>query len=450
MKKLIACVLVLVLCLSVFAGCEKDSAEKTSELQSAKDYVYNTYKNANDTYIADYKVIGKVIIGDKSYAITWTTDAAEENVKIVPGDDGMVTIDINETNPEDVSYTLTATISDDKGNTETVTLNRHTPGAVILDAGMTYEEIVEAGYKLPDGVAMEEKLRLFGTITKIDTAWNPDYKNITVTIQVGDMADKPIMCYRLAGEGADKLAVGDKITVEGTLKNYKGTIEFDAGCQLIVVGLDAKDPKPVLDAAYTLPDGVAMNDPATLVGVISKIDTAWNPDYKNITVTIVCEGDEARPMMCYRLKGEGADTLAVGDTIQVTGTIKNYKGTIEFDAGCTLDGVVKAAAEETPVVAPENPADIVTAAFALEEGGALPYVATLTGEVKTIDTAYNEQYGNVTVTIETEGQLIQCYRLKGDTAATLAVGDKITVTGSITNYKGAVQFGAGCTFVPAA
>ena len=110
MKKFIACVLVLVLCLSVFAGCEKDSAEKTSELQSAKDYVYNTYKNSNDTYIADYKVIGKVIIGENSYAITWTTDAAEENVKVVPGDDGMVTIDINETNPEEVSYTLTATI----------------------------------------------------------------------------------------------------------------------------------------------------------------------------------------------------------------------------------------------------------------------------------------------------------------------------------------------------
>ena len=32
----------------------------------------------------------------------------------------------------------------------------------------------------------------------------------------------------------------------------------------------------------------------------------------------------------------------VGDTITVSGTIKNYKGTIEFDKGCTLDAVVKA------------------------------------------------------------------------------------------------------------
>ncbi|MBQ6890231.1 MAG: hypothetical protein IJN53_04355 [Oscillospiraceae bacterium] len=447
MKKFIAFALVLVLCLSVFAGCEKDSVEKTSDLQSAKDYVYNTYKNASDTYIADYKVIGKVLVGDKTFAITWTTDAAEENVKIVPGDDGMVTIDINETNPEEVTYTLTATIADDKGNTESVTLNRFTPAAVIVDAGMSYEEIVEAGYKLPEGIAMEETLRLFGTITKIDTPYDANYKNVTVTIQVGDMADKPIMCYRLKGEGADKLAVGDKITVQGILKNYKGTIEFDAGCELLAVGLDAKDPKPVLDAAYSLPEGIAMTEPSTLVGVITKIDTPYDANYKNVTVTIVCEGDEARPMMCYRLKGEGADTLAVGDTIQVTGTIKNYKGTIEFDAGCVVEAIVKSAEE---IVAPENPADIVAAAFALPEGGALPYEATLTGEVKSIDNPYNEQYGNVTVTIETEGQLIQCFRLKGDTAATLAVGDKITVTGYIANYKGAVQFGAGCTFVPAA
>ena len=41
-------------------------------------------------------------------------------------------------------------------------------------------------------------------------------------------------------------------------------------------------------------------------------------------------------MQCYRLKGEGADQLAEGDVITVTGTIKNYKGTIEFDAGCTF------------------------------------------------------------------------------------------------------------------
>ena len=33
--------------------------------------------------------------------------------------------------------------------------------------------------------------------------------------------------------------------------------------------------------------------------------------------------------------------LTEGDTITVTGLLKNYKGTVEFDKGCTLDAVVK-------------------------------------------------------------------------------------------------------------
>ena len=193
---------------------------------------------------------------------------------------------------------------------------------------------------------------------------------------------------------------------------------------------------------------MSMTEPVTLVGVISKIDTAWSDQYKNITVIIVCDGDTERPMMCYRLKGEGADKLAVGDMIQVTGTIKNYKGTIEFDAGCTLDAVAKGeAAEDEPVEAPTDPAEIVNAAFALKDGESLPYTATLTGEIKSIDTAYSADYKNITVTIQIGDKQIQCFRMKGEGADKLTVGNTIEVTGTITNYQGKVQFGAGCTFV---
>ncbi|MBR6527886.1 MAG: hypothetical protein IKT45_08110, partial [Lachnospiraceae bacterium] len=154
------------------------------------------------------------------------------------------------------------------------------------------------------------------------------------------LTDKPIMCYRLKGEGAENLAVGDKIGVVGIIKNYKGTIEFDAGCQLI-------DPAALADvkvaaAAYALAEGIAMTSESTMTGVITAIDNPYSADYKNITVTIVAGGASDYAIMCYRLTGEGADTLAVGDTITVTGTFKNYKGTIEFDAGCKLGAVVKA------------------------------------------------------------------------------------------------------------
>ena len=95
-------------------------------------------------------------------------------------------------------------------------------------------------------------------------------------------------------------------------------------------------------SAYALEAGLSMNDASTMTGIITSIDTAWSDEYKNITVTIVPGGLTDYAVQCYRLSGEGAETLAVGDTITVSGTIKNYKGTIEFDKGCTLDAVVKA------------------------------------------------------------------------------------------------------------
>ncbi|MEE0970338.1 MAG: hypothetical protein U0M06_13285, partial [Clostridia bacterium] len=121
--------------------------------------------------------------------------------------------------------------------------------------------------------------------------------------------------------------------VVGTLKNYKGTIEFDAGCTLTTASIsEAK----ALFEAYTIEDGASATAPTTLTGTIATIDTEYSAEYKNITVTIVVGGLEDYKIMCYRLSGEGAEALAVGDVITVTGTIKNYKGTIEFDQGCTF------------------------------------------------------------------------------------------------------------------
>ena len=120
----------------------------------------------------------------------------------------------------------------------------------------------------------------------------------------------------------------------GIIKNYKGTIEFDQGCML--VPNDAYHSVKNALSGYKLQDGEAQEVAKTITGVISNINTAWSEDYKNITVTIVVAGLEDYKIMCFRLSGEGAADLAVGDTITVTGTLKNYKNTIEFDQGCTL------------------------------------------------------------------------------------------------------------------
>lgn len=252
---------------------------------------------------------------DVTYA--WTSDSEYAVV-----DGGNLVVTVPET-PATATITLTATCG-----AETVTKTF----AVSLTALATEADVVNAAYALGDGESIPGSYTLSGVITKIDTAYSEQYGNITVTIVVGDMADKPIMCYRLKGEGAATLAVGDNITVTGKIKNYKGTVEFDSGCTLDAV----KTQAALVDEAYALAEGSAMDVKCTLTGVITTIDTAYSEQYGNITVTIQIGDMADKGIMCYRLKGEGAADLAVGQTITVYGKIKNYKGTIEFDSGCVL------------------------------------------------------------------------------------------------------------------
>lgn len=451
MKRLIAWTLLLAMCVAVFAGCSNEKTpeptaapteataapteaptEAASGLNDAVAYVKTIYKNAAEVTAKDYQVVGTVPVGLERFEVVWSVDVAEDLVAIVVGEDGMVTVDVNEESTEEVAYVLTATLTDGK-DTETLSWNHILPATMDVD-GMTYAEIVDMAYALEDQVSTEDSFRLFGTIVSIDTPWSDDYQNITVTISVAGREDKPIQCYRLSGEDAKDLAVGDAITVEGVLKNYKGTYEFDKG---VLVGIgEHVDQAALLKAAFALGEGAAMDYPAVLTGTIVEIPTAWSDEYGNITVNMGF-GDQI--VQCYRLTGEGAKDLAVGDTITVAGVIKNYKGTIEFDKGCKL----------VPNDAYHSVKNALSG-YKLQEGEAQEITKTITGTVSVIDTAWSEDYQNITVTIIVAGledYPIMCYRLSGEGAKDLAEGSVITVEGVIKNYKGTIEFDQGCTLV---
>ena len=441
MKKIISIALLLALCLSLFAGCGKNN----EGLDKAKKYLDAYFQSEPVETAADYTLIGVVMIDGVTYTVDWTCDNAQV---IITRKDKTVFFDIPACGAEAVNYVLTATISDAKGNKITATYNKTIPASA--GAGKTDEQIVEEAYKLEDGKTMEGVSTLTGKITMIKTPYDSGYKNITVIIQIGNLSDKRIECYRLKGEGAENLAVGDTITVSGTLKNYQGTIEFDAGCTLdkVVKGevvTAPTDPKEILAAAYALSAGDSLPYSATLTGEITSISSPYAEQYQNISVMIKVED---KIFQCYRLKGEGAKDLAIGDTITVTGTLTNYNGNVQFGQGCTLDKVVKGEGPVVTPTAPTDPKEIVDALYALKAGETLPYSATLTGKITKIDTAYSPDYKNITVTIVIEGREdkpIVCYRLKGEGAENLKVDDIITVTGTLTNYNGTFEYTSGCT-----
>ena len=353
MKKIISIALLLALCLSLFAACGKDAPEETPNLlPDAKAYLINMYQTAGKDEVMvlnlDKDVLSSVTIDGVKFNVEWTikiTEGASDSVKIIGSKKANhVTIDIPDQAETDILFTATATVKDGNGKTESVSFNYKINASKA--AGLTYEQIVEEAYKLETGAMMDGSATLEGKITLVKTPYDPSYENITVIIQIGDLKDKKIECYRLKGDGAADLAIGDTIKVTGVLKNYNGTIEFDAGCVLesVVKGESVTAPtdmKEIVKAAYALPAGESLPYEAVLTGVITSIKTPWDDGYGNISVIISVEGCDDKPILCYRMKGDGASTLAEGDTITCTGFLTNYNDTIEFTAGCLVSNIVK-------------------------------------------------------------------------------------------------------------
>ena len=177
MKKLISVILALVMVLSL-AACGGSKAPETtapateapateapvSGLADAVAYVKTIYKTAEGTVTGkDYQVVGSVPVGAETYEITWTVDVTEDLVTIVKGEDGLVTIDVNEGSSEEVAYVLTASLTDGT-ETKTLSWNHILPATMDVD-GLTYAEIVALAYALEDQQATEDAYRLFGTVT---------------------------------------------------------------------------------------------------------------------------------------------------------------------------------------------------------------------------------------------------------------------------------------------
>ena len=286
-----------------------------------------------------------------AWVVEWTpgeeqppVDSSSSNTDVPPADDSSSSnTDVPPADDSSSSNTDTPSSSEDS----TTPSNPTTPA-----------EIVNALYALADNESMTGPFTVTGVITALDTYNNP-------TIVVENMTDKPVYCYKLKD---DRFVVGATITVTAdSMKNYKGTYEF-MNCTLDSIELpgdvppaddssssntdtpsssedsttpsNPTTPAEIVNAAYALEKGASLSGTYTLTGVVFAVTDAFNSQYNNVTVIIIVDGMTDKPMTCYRMKGEGADIIGKADTITVTGAIKNYNGTVEFDSGCTLDSYV--------------------------------------------------------------------------------------------------------------
>lgn len=425
-------------------------------LENARAYLAAMYKDDRGTVARrDFSVVASVVVGGETFAVVWTTDTPDY-VTITPSDDNKVLVDIVEAPTEEVNFKLIATMTDAKGNTVTVEIPRiieaveasgvewvSTPaadtaykyavqqnnlGQTLYFAGAlsgnyvqtttnpfespdVFVEEVEGGSRLyfMDGETKtyieiidrgngDGKVKATLT-TEPSNVWTWDAERKTFTMAVND-STWYLGCYNTFNTFsasdvsyiADVSKIGDSQFPAG-LYTVEGFMDLQPAFEEEVVDFSTMTAAEIVAYAYGLKDGEAAPAEATLTGVITEVKTAWSDDYKNITVIIEVEG---KTIECFCLKGDDASALVVGDTITVTGILKNFSGTVEFDSGCKLSKRVPASVDPTEPTLPTVPTEpteptepVEPEAFELKNGDKVViYVAAYGKALSTEKTGY--------------------------------------------------------------
>ncbi len=161
------------------------------------------------------------------------------------------------------------------------------------------------------------------TVCAVNGAWNTDYNNMNVTVT--DASGETLYVYRLATE----VALGDIITLTGTMATYNEARQIAQGATAVITGHDSSYDYEEMTILQAL---AAADDTNVIVtGTVVTIDTAWSTQYKNMSVTI--SDGESNTLYLYRL----ATQVGLGDVITVKGCMATYNGARQIAAGATAE-----------------------------------------------------------------------------------------------------------------
>lgn len=254
MKKLLAVALVLVLCLSVvLVACDKkggggttDSNNPVAKLDAAADAVYKLNKDSIPSETTSSFDLSKAVPleGIYSFPIEWTVNT--DKIQIVDKGNGtQVTVKIPERSPEEIVYTLTATVKADDGSTKSVTFERKVPQFVVA----TYDEYIAAceakdanktynivGYVV--GVNADKDSSSVGSLWIMDKDGHGYYAYAPVVTDAVKASRETINA---------EFPFGTEVIVNGTLTLYNGAYEFNKGCTVKKTGRTAAQDNVTLD-----------------------------------------------------------------------------------------------------------------------------------------------------------------------------------------------------------
>ena len=425
MKRTIAWILVLVLCLGVFAGCTKTPVASTNPgttagaaenegLQKAAKYLKALYNTAPVETGVDFERTTIVPVGTVQYTVTWAVDVAEDLVKIVAGENNTVVIDVNEDNQTETAYKLTATVSDKDGNKKEVVFDHILPKAVAKDGTeFSVAEIIAMGAAKEHNTYTDYKYKVTGVITEV---YNTQYGNMKITDDAGNI----LTIYgTFSADGAlryDAMEVkpvaGDTVTIYGIVGQYNGTPQIKNGWIVAHTpgeGGTTEDPtEPSTPADPTTPTEPKPTDPVTPPAsepaadstlsvkdainlalskehniyttgkyyVTGKITEIYNTQYGNMKIT----DDAGNILTIYGTYSADGSTRfdamsnqpKVGDTVTIYGIVGQYNGTPQIKNGWIVK-INGSAPSTDPVTPPAPPASNLSVVDSLEVGKAYKF-----------------------------------------------------------------------------
>lgn len=406
---------------------EKSDAEKVEEAKAALTL------DVTSTGVS-FKL---PLVGENGATISWTS--SNTDVIAINGEDAVVTAPAADTlvkltasikigeaqDTKEFDVTITATIPEFdvtitqpaaggtvavKNGAEVVANGKVQQGTVLTITATPQDDKHELVAIKVNGKAIEAVDGVYSvnvTEPVTITAEFKEIKNVTVTIAAVENGKVEVKKGADAVADNQVLRDGDVLTITATANaGYKVSAikvngEAIKGNTYTITGAEA-DGKVAITveiAEYTQADIV--NDAYalgkdqtlgkfTLTGVITAINTPYNSSYKSITVVIVVEGLTDKPIECFNMKGEGAETLMQNDTITVTGTIKKYGSKVEFDSGCTFkDRVVGSSSLGLDVNTSKN------ATVTIEDG----MTSALNGSTFTFTVSVSEGYEIIAVKV---------------------------------------------------
>ena len=465
-------------------GSSNSSTAQTHEadLTQAKQAVLVPLASMASTSNKPYTVpnsfsfMGETAVYDISWTVTDAQGNAVTGVSIVEGEGDTDTVMISVS--EDVAYVLTATLTCPDGCCSTTyTLNR-TASAAPIPVAIKAAPVENTAYKLYvyQGATSEDcfltggmkNTYYFETTSDYEESIDLYVKNVTGGFNLYHVVNNENVYINIVKSGTHTNAKYQKISENATPTVWTWNTTWNT----IATVLEGSTYYLGCDGTYNTVEPQYKTDSNYFMGYLCEMkdrsEVPVTTDAEKVATTITELKVDERFTLDKRitLPTQGSKYAEVSVTWAATGSAASLSAnildlTIPTEAATvTLTATIKCGTETDTktfeiAVGPKsvevaNKTDataILTAAKNLAKGEELPGEGyTLTGAITSIDTAWDSQYNNITVSIKVGEDTLKCYRLKsGDAnAENLKVGDVITVVGKLMNYNGKVQFAQGC------